>query len=468
MLVRTLVMARPTLHARALRLLRHPDLHVVGVKGPARIWAELEACDADLLVVERSALPDEAGSWVATVRELPERPDVIVLGRQEDAADRAELLAAGALAVLNLGLPDDALVDAIAALVIRHLDAQRGGEAPGFQPEVQRLDDFSSSSPAMTTFLDVARRAAFGNTSLLLLGETGVGKERMARALHHEGKRGRGPFVAFNCAALPESLIESELFGHERGAFTGAVRAHRGYFERAHGGTLFIDEVGELPLHLQAKLLRVLEERALRRLGGEQVLPVDVRIMAATNRDLETEVEAKRFRADLFFRLAVVTLTIPPLRERQEDIPRLARTYFDHFRVAMGKPQSGIAPEAMEALVRYEWPGNVRELINVLERAVLLARDEALGLADLPPAISRGPMPATPTPRLVLDVADVLGQSIKSARQTVVDRFEAIYIEALLARHGGKVGAAARGAALTERMLYNLMRKHGLTKRMGR
>jgi transcriptional regulator with GAF, ATPase, and Fis domain len=183
--------------------------------------------------------------------------------------------------------------------------------------------------------------------------------------------------VAVSCSALPETLLESELFGHTKGAFTGATRARRGYFELAHGGTIFLDEIAELPPHLQVKLLRVLEERRIQPLGSERPIAVDVRVLAATNRDLEIEVGEKRFRTDLFYRLNVVSLTLPPLRERREDIPELLQSYIDHFRARLPSDVATVHPDALEALTAYDWPGNVRELINVVERAVLMARGSA-------------------------------------------------------------------------------------------
>jgi transcriptional regulator with PAS, ATPase and Fis domain len=214
-----------------------------------------------------------------------------------------------------------------------------------------------------------------------------VGKERLARAIHAESRRSKGPFVAVNCAALSESLLESEPFGHEEGAFTGATRSHRGCFEIAHKGVIFLDEIGELPNHLQVKLLRALQDREITRVGSEQSFQVDVRMMAATNRDPREEVKTKRLREDLYYRLNVVTLTIPPLRQRSEDIPDIVASYLPWLRPRVGRDVTSIAPEALEALAHYSWPGNVRELINVIERAMLLCEGEQIRLADLPDTI---------------------------------------------------------------------------------
>ena len=321
----------------------------------------------------------------------------------------------------------------------------------------------------MREFLRLARKVVDADSSLLLLGETGTGKERLARAVHEEGRRRGGPFVAVNCGAFPETLLESELFGHEQGAFTGATQARKGYFEQADEGTLFLDEIGELPLHLQVKLLRALEERRVRRLGAERQMPVDVRLMAATNRDLEQEVEANRFRRDLYYRLAVVTLTLPPLRERVEDIPVLIETYVEQFRVALNRPIRGIQPTALAALTRYGWPGNVRELINVVERAVLLSPGPEIGVADLPRAISTpGAGVSVQGAARPAEPAAWRGKPLGEARREVVGAFEKAYLTDLLRATGGRIGETARQAGLSERSLYELMRRHGLRKEVFR
>ena len=236
----------------------------------------------------------------------------------------------------------------------------------------------------MIEVLEVMERAAGFKATVLLTGESGTGKEVLARAIHAQSPRRGEAFVAVNCAAIPEALLESELFGHAKGAFTGADRARRGLFLEADGGTLFLDEVGELPTALQAKLLRVLQEEEVRPLGDSKSRRVDVRVLAATARDLEAEVAAGRFREDLFYRLNVVRLAVPPLRERPKDIPLLVDHFLARFRDTLGKPVRGISDEALERLVAYRWPGNVRELENVIERAIILADADRIGLAELP------------------------------------------------------------------------------------
>jgi DNA-binding NtrC family response regulator len=413
--------------------------------------------DYDLLLLERSLLGENPAASFAT---LSEPPPVVVLSREDVPKERAELIAAGSLAVLWLGLEDDVLGAALVSLAKRQKTPRGGGRS--------RLDDFASSSPSMQRFLRLARRVVKGDSALLILGETGVGKERLARSIHSESARDSGPFITVNCGALPESLLESELFGHEEGAFTGAVRARRGYFELAHRGTIFLDEIGEMPLHLQVKLLRVLEDRSIRRVGSERPIEVDVRIMAATNRDLKSEMEERRFRADLYYRLAVVTLTVPPLRERREDIPELARTFLDRIRRQLGRPVTSIHPDAMEALLRHDWPGNVRELINAIERAVLLAPGSEIRWSDFrggeswaAPADRADSVSPPPKPAPFEDYVD---RPLAEAREEVFSAFERSYLERMLTLCRGRVGDAARRSGVNERTLYSMMRRHGLRK----
>jgi DNA-binding NtrC family response regulator len=348
----------------------------------------------------------------------------------------------------------------------RQEQVEQGLRAERFD-EKPTLSDFVSRSPAIQSFMHTAHRLARSDSSVLILGETGVGKERLAQALHSEGPRSAAPFVPVNCGALPESLIESELFGHEEGAFTGASRARRGYFELAHKGTLFLDEIAETPLHLQVKLLRAIETRTIQRVGAERPLQVDVRVMAATNRDLDAEVAARRFRSDLYYRLAVVTLSIPPLRERREDIPELIDTYIQRFRIHLGREVAGCSPEAVDALVRYDWPGNVRELINVIERAVLLCSGNRIEVQDLPQGLSArgGPnaledplAPELSTPEAWIE------KPLRAVKEALIASVERRYVAELLKATRGRIGETAKLAGLNERALYALMRRHGLRK----
>jgi DNA-binding NtrC family response regulator len=276
---------------------------------------------------------------------------------------------------------------------------RNGIEASRLRKEIgifrrERLQQFSfdqivGQSPTMREMLDLAHKVAESEvSSVLLQGESGTGKDLVAKAIHYHSARANSPFVAINCAALPGTLIESELFGYEKGAFTDAKARKEGLFEQAEGGTLFLDEIGELELSLQAKLLRVLEEGSFRRVGGLKDLPLDVRVIAASNRDLRTEGEAGRFRADLFYRLSVIQIDIPPLRERGDDVRLLAEHYLASFRGRLRKNIDGISEEAFEAFRNYEWPGNVRELRNVIERAMILEDGEEISAKYLPRALS--------------------------------------------------------------------------------
>lgn len=440
---------------------------VTPVQSGQEFWTRLTKEELDMVVLGSPVLTDPPGPLIDSIRQLPDRPEIVVVRRDEDPEERAALLAAGVQAVLWEKLTEAALTDAIQALTARRrsdaairLRADRPQERYG-------LNDFVSASVPMQQFITVARRVAASESTVLIQGETGVGKERLARALHNEGPRARGPFIAINCGAFPEGVLESELFGHEQGAFTGASRARRGYFELAHRGTIFLDEVADIPAHLQSKLLRVLEERTIRRLGGERESRIDVRVMAATNRDLEVEAKAGHFRLDLFYRLAVVTVTIPPLRDRRGDIPELAQNYVNHFRVALHVPIYRLTDGALRALCRYSWPGNVRELINVIERAMILCESESLDLCDLPaPVANEAGLPspqAAGGDRRPFDDA-LLDQPLLHAKERVVRDFEYAYLTALLGRTGGRVGDAARRAGVNVRSIHEMMKRHGLHK----
>ncbi|MGA0334444.1 MAG: sigma-54-dependent transcriptional regulator [Kiritimatiellia bacterium] len=263
------------------------------------------------------------------------------------------------------------------------------------------MESIVGQSSSMQAVFDTIRQVAPSRATVLIQGESGTGKELVAHALHRLSNRGDNPFVAVHCAALSDTLLESELFGHERGAFTGATETRKGRFELADGGTLFLDEIGEIEPATQVKLLRVLEERNFERVGGMEKIEVDTRLLCATNRDLKRMVEEGSFREDLYFRLNVVQIRLPPLRERREDIPLLLNHYLKEFASENAKNIEGITPEALEALIRYRWPGNIRELRNVMERMVVLSRGDKLTLRDLPTEVKEegGPLKSSPTLR---------------------------------------------------------------------
>jgi len=307
-----------------------------------------------------------------------------------------------------------------------------------------------AASQGMIELLEWVERAAAYKTTVLITGESGTGKEVIARAVHAQSPRRDDAFVAVNCGAIPENLLESELFGHARGAFTGADRARRGLFAEADGGTLFLDEVGELPLPLQVKLLRVLQEEEVRPVGESKPRKVDVRVIAATARDLDAAVRDGAFREDLFYRLDVVRLAVPALRERRDDIPLLVDHFLASFRASLGKPVRTTTDEAMDRLTRYAWPGNVRELENVMERAVILADGDRVGLAELPPAVVEAPAAAA-------DAAST-DYSLKRARRTA----EAHAIQRALAATEGNRTHAARLLGISHRALLYKIKEYGL------
>jgi two-component system response regulator AtoC len=308
-----------------------------------------------------------------------------------------------------------------------------------------------AASPAMIELLEMLERAAEYKATVLLTGESGTGKEVLARAIHAQSGRRHQAFVAVNCGAIPEPLLESELFGHARGAFTGADRARRGIFVEADGGTLFLDEIGELPASLQVKLLRVLQEEEVRPVGEAKARSIDVRVIAATSRDLEREVAAGRFREDLFYRLDVFRLRVPPLRERREDIPLLVDHFLEQFREALGKPVRTIADDALDRLMEHAWPGNVRELENVMERAMILCDGDRITLAELPAALAK-PRPEPPLPPSRGDF------SLRRARR----RFESELITRALEATGGNRTRAARLLEISHRALLYKLKEYGL------
>jgi len=471
MLSRVLVLAdRPVLKKELTVALEAGDVIVDSIRGRARLWERVSRENADLILVSLALIPEPATDTIRMFRELPDSPLVAVLVDREDPDLRVALLSAGCDAVLNAGLPAEQHARVVSTLLEKRQESTVQGlmiRHPLSQPT---LDDFISASPAMDSFLEVVRRVTPSEVSLLILGETGSGKERLARAIHAEGPRRRGPFVAVNCGALHESLLESELFGHEEGSFTGATRARRGLFEMAHRGTVFLDEVGEMPYHLQVKLLRVLQDHEIQRVGSEKPVAVDVRVIAATNRDLDDDVQEKRFRKDLYFRLSVISLTVPPLRERREDIPMLAESYLGYFLPRVGRRIERIEPVALEALAAYDWPGNVRELMNIIERAMLLCPGEEIRLDDLPQSISGGVRaPGPVSDLLTVGAGDPLpGAWLErpwgEVRAEALERLEARYMDGLLRRTGGRIDETARLAGMDPRSVHAKMKRHGLRK----
>jgi DNA-binding NtrC family response regulator len=319
-----------------------------------------------------------------------------------------------------------------------------------------RFENLIGSGTAMARVFETVRKVAETDLSVLIRGESGTGKELVAQALHQRSARRARPFVAVNCAAISRELVESELFGHEKGAFTGADARRTGKFEAAHGGTIFLDEIGDMPLETQAKVLRVLEDRKLERVGGNQPVEVDVRVVAATHRDLERECKAGRFREDLYYRLKVAQVELPPLRERGEDLPALANHFLEQLAERLGRAKKPLGADALARLARHAWPGNVRELRNVIEQAAVLAAGDTIEASDLRLPEEAGD--AAPGARPALDTS----RPFAEAKRDFVADFERGYLLAALRANGGNVSRTAAAIGLVRQSLQQKIRELGL------
>ncbi|MBH24806.1 MAG: Fis family transcriptional regulator [Myxococcales bacterium] len=339
-----------------------------------------------------------------------------------------------------------------------------------------RYGDIIGVSRALRDVFAILDKVAPSELSVLIEGETGTGKELIARAIHEHSRRASRSLVIFDCSAFPGTLLESELFGHERGAFSGAVQSHRGVFERGDGSTIFLDEIGEMELGFQAKFLRALESGEMRRVGGERTVKVDARVVAATNRSLDAMIEEGTFRRDLFYRLAKVRFRLPPLRERVEDIPLLVDFFLDQLAASLPGPRPQVEPEVMEVLVQHDWPGNIRELRNVIERAATMCGDwitadyvsAQLGLGGGAAPAASGQVRDQEGVHAVLKapIEDPSGAAmpLRAAKDQLVSDFERRYIEHLLEKHEQNISAAAREAQVDRRHFYRLLKKYGLMK----
>ncbi|BCS87492.1 sigma-54-dependent transcriptional regulator [Pseudodesulfovibrio sediminis] len=320
------------------------------------------------------------------------------------------------------------------------------------------LDFIDTQSQAMRDVFVKIRQVAETRTTTLLTGETGTGKSLIAKLLHSHSNRKDMPFISVHCGAIPDGLVESELFGHEKGAFTGAVRRRLGKFELAHGGTIFLDEIGTVSQSVQVKLLNVIQERIIQRVGGENDIAVDVRIIAATNEDMKALCDEGKFRRDLYYRLNVFPICIPPLRDRIEDIPRISESFIKQFNGLLNTEIKGIHPEVLDAFQDYEWPGNVRELENIIERACILESGEILRPDSFPPDLL-DPQGETLTSPVKTSLP------LKQARQMTIDRFEKQYLTSLLEQCNGVIKDSAERAGITSRQLNKLMNRHGLCRK---
>jgi two-component system response regulator HydG len=405
----------------ALRLLsaRAPEVMLVDIKMPGMDGLEL----------------------LRQVRRRSPDTQVVMITAYGSIADAVEAMKEGAADYLLKPFDPEELVALISRLAERHrlVEENRALKERLREQETAGRGDLVAASPAMLELLELVREVAPTESPVLIVGETGTGKEMVARALHAAGPRAFGPFVPINCGAQTESLLESELFGHEKGAFTGAVRARRGRLEMADGGTLFLDEVGEISAKMQVDLLRVLEEKSFCRVGGSRPVTSDFRLAAATHRDLSALVAAGGFRQDFFYRINVIRLEVPPLRQRPEDIGLLAQHFLERYARETGKRLEELSPEALEVLAAYSWPGNVRELKNVMERAVVVARGRRVGAEEL--TFLQEPGPAGRAPATLAEV-------------------ERDHIQRVLAAQGGNVTRAAEVLGIDRRTLTRKLKRY--------
>jgi two-component system response regulator HydG len=402
----------------------------------------------DLVLMDVRMLKVSGIEALAAIKHLNPAIPVVIMTAYSSVESAVEALKQGAHDYLTKPLDFDKL----------RITLERALEHTRLKQENQRLrqslglqfdrSQIIAQSPAMMTLLDTVSQVAPSEATVLITGESGTGKELIAAAIHFNSPRRDGPFVRLNCAAITESLLESELFGHEKGAFTGAERRREGRFHQADGGSLFLDEVSEMPLSMQVKLLRVLQEREFTRVGGNDVVRVDVRLIAATNRQLADRIAAGHFREDLYYRLNVVGLAVPPLRERREDIPLLAQHFLEVFAERNRKPLKGFTPQAMNGITRYGWPGNVRELMNAVERAVVLARADYLIEADFP----------------LLPAAEPAPPAAASAGNLPLDEIEKATILRTLEAAGGNKSETARRLGITRRTLHKKLKAYGVMK----
>jgi DNA-binding NtrC family response regulator len=436
--------ARTTL-ALLLRKRGHRVGEAEGVASATKRLAE-ETFD---LVVTDLRMPDGDGLDVLqAARAQADAPDVILLTAYAEWKSAKEAIRRGALDYFEKGQEPEELYHRIdKALAARALRRENENLRAQLR-ERYGLPGLIAQSPAMHAVLDLVERVAPTDATVLIQGESGTGKEVIAKAVHHASPRAARPFVAVNCGAVPEPLLESELFGYVRGAFTGAAGSKLGLFEEADGGTLFLDEIAEMPAALQVKLLRALQSGEVRRLGATQAAIIDVRVLAATNGDLATRIAQGTFREDLFYRLNVIQVTLPPLRDRREDIPALAEHFLARAATKLGRTLR-LSPAALEVVLRYPWPGNVRELENAIERAAILTRSDAVEPDDLPPHVSAGLQ---------------LGPSPTLPRQITLAEAERAHILTTLERFGRNHSGVAEALGIGRTTLWRKLKEYGIER----
>jgi two-component system response regulator HydG len=439
------------------RLLSQEGFRVITTGDPGRALELTESGDVDAAVIDLKMPEIDGLSLLRIMRS--KRPEVVVLLMTAYADIDAAVTAVKGGAFDFLTKPFEN-ADSVIARLDRAVEHKRlRSKAHLLEREVgerYRFSNIVGHAPNLQHIFRLIEKVAPSDSNVLINGESGTGKELVARSIHFNSARKDQPFVTLNCSAVTETLFESELFGHERGAFTGAVQRKRGLFEEAHHGTIFLDEIGEVPMSVQPKLLRVLQESEVRRVGGNETLTVDVRIIAATNKDLAQEVAAGRFREDLYYRLNVITIPLPPLRERKQDIPLLVQHFLEKYAARGSGEIKSISTEALQVLENYAWPGNIRELENVIERAIVLEEGGVIDPRDLPANLLEN----TEWAGLKGDIP--MDRGYREAKQVFLDRFDKAYGKMMLQRYEGNVTLAAEAAGMDRSNFRKILQKAGL------
>ncbi len=447
---------------RALEsLLRKKGHEVVALDSPIQATQQLALEDFDVALLDIK-MPDLSGlELLSAVKNRRPEVEVVMMTGHATVETALAAIKSGAYDYLTKPFED---VEHVARVVARAADRKLLiDRTRQLERELEALEGrhgLVGSSAGMREVARMIDAVAYSAATVLVTGESGTGKELVARALHQKSPRKNQPFVALNCGALTETLLESELFGHVKGAFTGAQRDQKGLFEAADGGTIFLDEIGDIPLSTQVRLLRVLQEGEMKRVGSADAIKVDVRVIAATHRDLPKLVKAGKFREDLFYRLNVIAIPLPPLRDRIEDVPLLAQHFLKRYAERLGKKVRTVSAEALELLSGYRWPGNVRELENAVERAVVLCRGEGIAPADLPPSVTGRTAPLVREVPQNGEEQAWLTQSYATAKENALRRFERSYVEALMRSCDNNISAAARKAGMDRSNFKRVLRKY--------
>ena len=464
--VRVLVVDDEPALLKALEvILRKKGYDVVALDSPIAATQRLAAEDFDVAMLD-IRMPELSGIELlnAVKHRRPEIEVIMMTGHATVETALSAMKAGAHDYLIKPFIERPADIEHVAYVVARAAERKRlqdrNRELETRLEAMEATEELVGTSGPMRDVARMIEAVAYSAATVLLLGESGTGKELVARAVHARSPRRSRPFVALNCGALTETLLESELFGHVKGAFTGASRDHKGLFESASGGTVFLDEIGDIPLSTQVRLLRVLQEGEIKKVGSTDPVKVDVRVIAATHRDLPRLVRAGKFREDLFYRLNVIAIPLPPLRDRLDDVPLLAHHFVRRSSDRLGRKVRTLAPQAIELLCDYRWPGNVRELENAIERAVVLCRGDAIQPTDLPPSVTGRTAPVAREVANPGDDAELLARSYASAKDMALRSFEKRYVEAHMRACDGNISAAARKAGMDRSNFKRVLRKY--------